>query len=149
MNSDYRIEFQDLRDEFRMVRDGVISSVMNRDFLDGGWGLSPAAILGDGVGADISTESPSDQQTTPSSKESSSCGSRQEILRDGKIWSHDVIKNPFPFEEPRETSLVESPPAEAAQRLRKGYKKSRQGCFNCKKRKIKVRLPRMRDLGHC
>ncbi|TVY88274.1 Sterol uptake control protein [Lachnellula willkommii] len=137
MDSNYCIEFRDLRDEFCMVRDGVISSILNRDFLDGGWGLSPAAILSDGVEAGISTELPLDQRTTPDFKESSSCDSQQKILRDGQIWSHDVIQNPVPFEEPMETALVESPPAEAARRPRKGHKKSRQGCFNCKKRKIK------------
>ncbi|TVY14238.1 Sterol uptake control protein 2 [Lachnellula arida] len=137
MDSGYRIEFRDLRDEFCMVRDGVISSVLNRDFLDGGWGLSTTAILGDGVGADISTTSPSDQQTNSGFKESSSCDSQQKVLRDGQIWSHDVIQNSSLFDEPRETALVESPPAEAAQRPRKGHRKSRQGCFNCKQRKIK------------
>lgn len=34
----------------------------------------------------------------------------------------------------------ESDEQEVVQKSRKGHKKSRQGCFNCKKRKIKVCL---------
>jgi hypothetical protein len=147
MDSDYRIEFKDLRDEFRMIRDGVISNMMNRDFLNVGWGLSPAGIMCDGSGADLFTTSPSDQQATPNSNDSSSSfENHQMVLRDEQTRSHNPIKNPFLLKEPRETDLVDSPPAEAIQRPRKGHKKSRQGCYNCKKRKIKVR-PRFRESG--
>jgi hypothetical protein len=37
-----------------------------------------------------------------------------------------------------EDSLPRVPDLKLAQRSRKGHRKSRQGCFNCKRRKIKV-----------
>jgi len=123
MDPDYRIEFKDLRDEFRMIRDGVISNVMNRDFVNVGWG--PAGIMCDGSGADLFTTSSSDQQATSSSNESpSSSETQQMVLRDEQTRSHDPIKNPLLLKEPREKEWVDSPPAEATQRSRKGHKKS-------------------------
>jgi hypothetical protein len=150
MDSDYRMEFKGLRDEFRMIRDEVLFNLMDRDIHNAKWGLNPAAIMCDSSGADVFTTSPSDQQATPNSTESSNSSENQEqqqlIVRNEQSRAPEPIQNPFLLELPNDTDMVYSPPAEATQRSRKGHKKSRQGCFNCKKRKIKV-CPRFRQPG--
>jgi len=148
MDPDYRIQFKGLRDEFRMIRDEVLFNLMDRDFLNAKWGLNPPGIMCDSSGADFINSSPSDQQATPNSTESSGSSDNQQnqqlTVRAERPRSHEPIQNPFLLDV--STDMVDSPPAEVNQRSRKGHKKSRQGCFNCKKRKIKV-CPRFRQPG--
>ncbi|TVY81757.1 Sterol uptake control protein [Lachnellula suecica] len=127
MDAGFHIEYKDLRDEFRQVRDGVISTLMGRNFPEGDSG----GIMGDeGQTLDPLFSSPSDQEANSKMKESNSPSEDYDFRHKAQEtgWSHD------------QTTANEKDhfsPTKASQRPRKGHRKSRQGCFNCKKRKVK------------
>lgn len=125
MDSDYRIEFKDFCDEFREIRDGVMSTVMNRGFLNAHWGLIPAGIMRHSSGADIYTSSFSNQTTPISDLSTSSSESLHAGFRDEEIKSNDPDQNLVLPDDLKEASSVALPAAQANQRSRKGHRKSR------------------------
>ena len=151
MNHNYVAEFRDFRDEFRRFKESPPINY-NPVVMDQEWLNSPAFFGGSGTREEASYTastflSSSSQRATPISTPSSSDSkfaitkeepNADEEATDGndgedlKEVEHQVTEN---GESP--ASAVKIPP----QRSRKGHKKSRQGCYNCKRRKIKVRMP--------
>ena len=151
MNHSYIAEFRNFRDEFRRFRESPFIN-HNPVAMDQEWLNNPAFFGGSGTReeasytASTSLSSASQRATpisTPSSSDSKIAIAREEPNADEeaadgndseglKEVEHQVTENGESL-----ASGVKIPP----QRSRKGHKKSRQGCYNCKRRKIKVRIP--------
>lgn len=149
MNHNYVATFRSFRDEFKMFKQSpFITHTTNTQGMDQSW-LSPGF---DRSGTrDTETESytaastslsSSSQHATPTSAPSSDSPSsttktataadEEASLRDRSDRVKDSLEDEV---QEAEVNYVKISP----QRSRKGHKKSRQGCFNCKRRKIKVR----------
>jgi hypothetical protein len=159
MNPNYVAEFRNFRDEFRRFRESPFIN-HNPVVMDQEWLNSPAFFGRSGTStredasytASTSLSSSSQRATpisTPSSSDSKFAIAREESNADEeatdgndseglKERGHQVTEN---GESPASGAKI------APQRSRKGHKKSRQGCYNCKRRKIKVPMPP--NVGQC
>lgn len=147
MNHDFSQQFNILREEFRLLANGIkIKSVMDKPTLNSSW-LMPAmfhASMGS-IANDPFSASSSSQLSPLKCSESSHSSTESETAQSDEpkattfSGSDDVEAPPQrqaqSILEPDKKSLVG--PA-VTQRSRKGHRKSREGCFNCKRRKIKV-----------
>ena len=149
MDHSYATDFRYFRDEYMRFKGSPFINhsprVMGQEW------LNPAICDGSGtpeLGSYAASTSPSSSrqrtpQVSPPSSDSKSAIAREapnagEEAPNGTDGEgsekpdHQVTKNG----EPSASEAVLPP-----QRSRKGHKKSRQGCYNCKRRKIKVRIP--------
>ncbi|KAF8861135.1 hypothetical protein BDZ45DRAFT_740735 [Acephala macrosclerotiorum] len=144
MSDDYLVEFRKLRDEFRKAQDGGCANVDKS--------LNMAAFEGSRPTPGSDENSPPELLPsilmTKSSNESSNSPPEDDFAPFAGVESND-IRNAFARaafalgtsarEAEAAPRLAETPASEVypEHRPRKGHKKSRGGCFNCKKRKIK------------
>jgi hypothetical protein len=159
MNHDYRNQFHILCEEFRVFRDGAtLSNKMNGTFLSEHWLSSPDPAMLDGPGiieAETHPSAPS-QRETPMSSSAISSDPTPECEREAS--SQLASRKRKPSLDPsdwdpvgKQLDIQESlaTASSVPQNSRKGHKKSRQGCFNCKRRKIKAgRHSESRDLAN-
>lgn len=73
---------------------------------------------------------------TMNSSQTTSSGSRPEIARSSSHFS--AASNRQPRESPPHPKTSKSKDGHLAKRGRKGHTKSRKGCFNCKRARVKV-----------
>lgn len=146
MNRNYVSAFRSFRDEFRIYKQSpsMIPPMMDQSLLS--QGLSDGSGTPDNTGepscaASLSLASSSQRVTpilTPPLDSTSVIGNRSSTA-EGVPFSSNDLKN-----SPEEVQVAENnghpaPPVQVPpQSSRKGHKKSRQGCYNCKRRKIKV-----------
>jgi hypothetical protein len=145
MNHDYRNQFHILREEFRVFRDGAtLSNKMNGTFLSEHW-PDPAMFDGPGIiGAETHPSAPG-QRETPMSSSTISSDSTPEC--ETEVSSQLASRKQKPSSDPSDCDPIDkqldireslATASSVPQKSRKGHKKSRQGCFNCKRRKIKA-----------
>jgi hypothetical protein len=147
MNDGYVTEFRTFRDEFRIFKESTYTTddpaLMNQEW------LNPAFFGGSGTrgeGSYAASLSSSSQRATPiltPSSDSASAIARAEAAADEEATNGKGGDDLKDGEDLQVTGTDDSPASgirQPSQRSRKGHKKSRQGCYNCKRRKIKVRL---------
>ena len=146
MNHSYVEAFNSFRGEFRKYKQSLSPFIEQQPaVMDPRW-LKPG-LFGDSSTPDagsLSLSSSSRRATpisTPSSDSASAIASR-EIIADKEVMEekenaglNEVEEHAMRTDE-GSASDVKVPP----QRSRKGHKKSRQGCYSCKQRKIKAQL---------
>ncbi len=145
MQSDFKDQYRFLRDEFRRTaRGGCINvdSEMNRAAFNSSW-PSPTGL--DQSAGTSGHASSSSMRTTPKSSDSShspeDAGTTTIIIRHGvalgtENGSSSSSTPPLRDQTAEPEDILED--GLPSHRPRKGHKKSRGGCFNCKRRKIKV-----------
>jgi len=156
MDHDFSRQFNILREEFRLLTNEVkIKSVMDEPALNSSW-LMPAmfhASIGGKANDPFSASSSSHLSPFKSSEPSHSPTESETAQSDEpKVTTFsgsDDVEAPPQWQaqsilEPDKNSLVEPT---VTKQSRKGHRKSREGCFNCKRRKIKVYI-RLK-LIHC
>lgn len=145
MQSDFKDQYRFLRDEFRRFQQGGcinVDSEMNRAAFNSSW-PSPAGLDGSGISGHASSSS---MRTTPKSSDSSDspeeAGTTNFIVRRGVASEPENRRSSSSSTPPRQDQTAEPDDiledGLPSHRPRKGHKKSRGGCFNCKRRKIKV-----------
>jgi hypothetical protein len=143
MNHDFSQQFTLLREQFRSLAKGVkIKSVMDQQSLNADW-LMPGMLNAStrSPGTDSFSGSSSSHLSPFKSSESSHSSTESETPRsDEPKAGSDIVETSLRQQtqsvlEQGRTSLGD---ATVTHRSRKGHRKSREGCFNCKRRKIKV-----------
>lgn len=147
MESHFTLQYRSLRDDFRNFQQGGCIDVDSE--------MSPRAFTSNvpaSPGQELSTRngssSSSSFRNTPNSSDESLTVVRSET-KASNSYSHDCNGSSLESRTPPEEEEEEEASIEAKQRPdlnglpshrpRKGHKKSRGGCYNCKRRKIKVR----------
>jgi hypothetical protein len=144
MDQDYHLRYKTLRDEFRSFADGGcinINKEMNDAAFNSNW-PNPEGAEHDNLPI---SRSYSSKRTTPKSSNSSDSPEETDFVEQivTKPWptlAQDGIDFLQQQSTPVDQALAQPIDTLAGEvRPRKGHKKSRGGCYNCKKRKIKVR----------
>ncbi|RDL33739.1 uncharacterized protein BP5553_08107 [Venustampulla echinocandica] len=157
MNTDYRIQFLLLRDEFHVIRERALADMNDHTSLQGIW-VHPAKSSAE-MEIEFEKLGPEDDrylsQHFPSCQGSFTSSDNGQTPQVGPSMGNMVYDAPNSNSTPEDSSslntpecvlahcpplkVVECPNTEAKSRPRprKGHKKSRHGCFNCKSRKIK------------
>ena len=149
MNHNYQTEFQFFRDEFRRFKE--VMTIHNdvrsaaREEYSVSQSEADASSMHKTTKESLSPSSSSQHATptfTPSSDSFARISSRESRIDALRSNANDEEILPAGREHQPETENVHSLPLEPtiAQRSRKGHRKSRQGCYNCKRRKIKVNI---------
>lgn len=153
MNQNYVEAFRSFREEFRIYKQTALIT-RNTELMDQEW-LNPAPFGGSGtrdagsyaasLSLSRSLSSSSQRGTpllTPSSDSTSAIASRDATTdEEATIENENASDGCLNEADDQETRKDESPVPGIKvppPRSRKGHKKSRQGCYNCKRRKIKV-----------
>ena len=149
MHHDLSDSFNVLREEFRLLQSGFrIQSTMAESPLNNIW-FTAALLNGSNteIGSDPSMLSISSHltpfKTCDSSLSSVESERAQSELPTTTVVSGaaDGVPTPYPQTRPHISEDGEKISHGSVQsRSRKGHKKSRGGCFNCKRRKIKARV---------
>ncbi|KAN0104172.1 hypothetical protein V8E51_009917 [Hyaloscypha variabilis] len=148
MQNDYPEQFNILRDEFRLLQSRLkINSTMADQILNMSW-LSTSTAQPEE--SSMSTEAePSIGSSSSHLSPFKSCESSHSSLESERAQSEaptamffsepDGLETPLPQTHRRVAGTGEKtlPGSNVVQKSRKGHKKSRVGCFNCKRRKIK------------
>lgn len=147
MNYDFSEQFTILRNEFRSLKNGIKSkSMLDAPALNDIW-LKPAVLNASkqSRGIDLLLGSASDQPSPFKSSEPSDSSAESEITLSDEpkiVTSSRPNKSRTPVQ--RGTQCISDRGEDSLdgitlqQGSRKGHRKSREGCFNCKRRKIKV-----------
>ena len=140
MKPDYLYEYRKLRDEFRQAQVGGCASIdrsLNLASYNSSWQPSQIDQQLSSVGSNLLNRS-SDGSPTPPEDISTSIGTDANVLRE--TTTNAFASSRSGREDGAASHLADTPPSEVypEHRPRKGHRKSRGGCFNCKKRKIKV-----------
>ncbi|CZR62609.1 uncharacterized protein PAC_12506 [Phialocephala subalpina] len=144
MSDDYLIEYRKLRDEFRRAQNGGCANVdksLNMAAFDGSWPTpgsdedSPPELLR----SNLMSKSSDESSTTPPEDEFETfAGVESNSIRNAFTTAAFALGASV-REAEGASHCADTPSSEVypEHRPRKGHKKSRGGCFNCKKRKIK------------
>lgn len=151
MNHNYLNQFRNLRDDFKQFQHESPNEDPMRT-LEEIW-IRPSVVdlestneLGRGMEPPLFSSHLETLVSIPSSN-STSCPNTRPSLSDEEINLGSVLVMGGHTEEVNDTSVDKHVGNYVSQhsRPRKGHKKSRQGCYNCKRRKIKVLWPPTRD----
>lgn len=140
MQLDFLDEYQKLRDEFRQAQAGGCASIdrsLNTALYNANWQASKIDGTSPSVATSSSDESPCNSS---SSLEESNVSLSPDSRGLAVIASNAVVAGKSVRKHAAAFKLADKATSEiySDHRPRKGHKKSRGGCFNCKKRKIKV-----------
>jgi hypothetical protein len=139
MKPDYLHEYRKLRDEFRQAQTGGCANVdrsLNMASYNASWQTLSIDEELSSIESNPMNKS-SDDSFSPPEDISTSVGTDTDVVREPRTRaSRESVRT-----DRAPSHLADVPPSEVypEHRPRKGHKKSRGGCFNCKKRKIKVR----------
>jgi hypothetical protein len=133
MDTEYRREFKILREKFRVLRDGIIYDILHPKNGNGTRIRNPMGELdGNEVNKSYASLCCNDQTISTADSQTIKLGCNIFQSRDIIARRSLNASNSLPCL-PAYSSGLDVP-----RRPKKGHKKSRQGCFSCKKRRVKV-----------